>query len=138
MRIRNLEQIIRGMPERDERPSDALIDTVHRAKWHIWHGCLYPALRRLESLDWELDAECSADEARLLARLEEFMGYLDNNQNFIVNYGDRYRHGEPITSSFVESAVNQVVSKTLCEAAADGVATRSRAWASAGEDGRPE
>jgi hypothetical protein len=29
----------------------------------------------------------------------------------IVNYGDRYRHGEPITSSFVESAVNQVVSK---------------------------
>jgi hypothetical protein len=28
-----------------------------------------------------------------------------------VNYGDRYRHGEPITSSFVESAVNQVVSK---------------------------
>ncbi|SIT48129.1 hypothetical protein BN2476_630009 [Paraburkholderia piptadeniae] len=28
-----------------------------------------------------------------------------------MNYGDRYRHGEPITSSFVESAVNQVVSK---------------------------
>jgi hypothetical protein len=28
-----------------------------------------------------------------------------------VNYGDRYRHGEPITSSFVETAVNQVVSK---------------------------
>jgi hypothetical protein len=28
-----------------------------------------------------------------------------------VNHGDRYRHGEPITSSFVESAVNQVVSK---------------------------
>lgn len=25
--------------------------------------------------------------------------------------GDRHRHGEPITSSFVESAVNQVVSK---------------------------
>jgi hypothetical protein len=44
-------------------------------------------------------------------KLEEFIGYLDNNQNFIVNYGDRYRHGEPITSSFVESAVNQVVSK---------------------------
>jgi len=28
-----------------------------------------------------------------------------------LNYGDRYRHDEPITSSFVESAVNQVVSK---------------------------
>jgi hypothetical protein len=28
-----------------------------------------------------------------------------------VNYGDRYRHGESITSSFVESTINQVVSK---------------------------
>ncbi len=29
----------------------------------------------------------------------------------LVNYGDRYRHGEPIASGVVESAVNQVVSK---------------------------
>ena len=49
--------------------------------------------------------------ARLLVRLDEFIGYLENNRRFIVNYGDRYRHGEPITSSFVESAVNEVVSK---------------------------
>ncbi|KDP89493.1 hypothetical protein CF70_031350 [Cupriavidus sp. SK-3] len=37
--------------------------------------------------------------------------YLGNNRSFIVNYGDRYRHGEPIASGFVESAVNQVISK---------------------------
>jgi len=43
--------------------------------------------------------------------VEEIIGYLENNQSFIVNYGNRYRHGEPITSNFVESAVNQVVSK---------------------------
>jgi hypothetical protein len=29
------------------------------------------------------------------------------------NYADRHRHGEPIASGFVESAVNQVVSKRL-------------------------
>ncbi|AEI82121.1 hypothetical protein CNE_BB1p07010 (plasmid) [Cupriavidus necator N-1] len=46
-----------------------------------------------------------------LDQLEEFIVYLDNNRHFIVNYGDRYRHGEPIASGFVESAVNQVVSK---------------------------
>ena len=34
-----------------------------------------------------------------------------NNQSFIVNYGDRFRHGDPIASGFVESAVNQVVAK---------------------------
>ena len=112
MRVQNLEQMIKGLPDRDERPSvDVLIDGLRRAKWHLWHGCPYPALRRLEGLCWELDADCSLEEAKLLARLEEFIGYLENNQRFIVNYGDRFRHGEPITSSFVESAVNQVVSK---------------------------
>ena len=31
----------------------------------------------------------------------------------IPNYADRYRHGEPIATGFVESAVNQVVSKRI-------------------------
>ena len=112
MRVQNLEQIIKGLPDRDERSSvDVLIDGLRSAKWHLWHGCPYPALQRLESLGWELATDGSPGETRLLAKLEEFIGYLENNQGFIVNYGDRYRHGEPITSSFVESAVNQVVSK---------------------------
>nr|WP_318235326.1 hypothetical protein [Cupriavidus sp. CV2] len=34
-----------------------------------------------------------------------------SKQRFIVNYGDLYRHGEPIAYGIVESAVNQVVSK---------------------------
>jgi hypothetical protein len=33
----------------------------------------------------------------------------------IPNYGDRYRHGEAITTSFVESTVNQVMSKRFCK-----------------------
>jgi hypothetical protein len=109
---RTTGEMIKGLPQRDERPcADAVINTLHRAKWHLWHGCPYPALSRLESLGWELDANFSPEEARLLARLEEFIGCLENNQNFIVNYGARYGHCDPITSRFVESAVNQVVSK---------------------------
>ena len=63
------------------------------------------------NLGWDLDAEASPEAAKLLGKLEELIIYLDNNGGFIVNYGDRYRHGEPIASGFVESAVNQVVSK---------------------------
>jgi hypothetical protein len=112
MRIQNLEQMIKGLPDRGERPCvDTPIDGLRSAKWHRWHGCPYPALQRLESLGWELAKDGRPEETRLLAKLEEFIGYLENNESFIVNYGDRYRHGEPITSSFVESAVNQVVSK---------------------------
>jgi len=35
------------------------------------------------------------------------------NLTSIPNYADRQRHGEPIATGFVESAVNQVVSKRL-------------------------
>jgi hypothetical protein len=38
---------------------------------------------------------------------------VQRNQNFIPNYGERYRHGEKIASGFVESAVNQVISKRM-------------------------
>jgi hypothetical protein len=90
MRVQNLEQMIKGLPRRDDRPcADALIDGLRSAKWHLWHGCPYPALRRLEGLGWELDADCSLEEAKLLGKPDESIGYLDNNQNFIVNYGDR-------------------------------------------------
>jgi hypothetical protein len=29
-----------------------------------------------------------------LKAVREFSGYIEANQNFIPNYGDRYRHGE--------------------------------------------
>ena len=35
------------------------------------------------------------------------------NRNFIPNHGDRYRHGEKISTAFAESAVNQVISKCM-------------------------
>jgi hypothetical protein len=41
------------------------------------------------------------------------MNYITSNVASIPNYADRHRHGEPIATGFVESAVNQVVSKRL-------------------------
>jgi hypothetical protein len=38
---------------------------------------------------------------------------VERNQQFMPNYGERYRNGERIASGFVESAVNQVVSKRM-------------------------
>ena len=32
---------------------------------------------------------------------------------YIVNYGERYRNGERISTGFVESTINQVVSKRM-------------------------
>jgi hypothetical protein len=50
---------------------------------------------------------------KLLKGVEELHPYVERNQQFIPNYGERYRNGERIASGFVESAVNQVVSKRM-------------------------
>lgn len=39
--------------------------------------------------------------------------YIDNNAPFIPNYGERYRHGECISTAFVESTVNEVISRRM-------------------------
>jgi hypothetical protein len=57
------------------------------------------------------EREASLEAQKLCSHLEEFETYISNNGQYIPNYGERYRNGEPISSSFVESAVNQVISK---------------------------
>jgi hypothetical protein len=65
----------------------------------------------------DLDAatfETKNETARkLLKGMEELHTYVERNRQFIPNYGERYRNGERIASGFVESAVNQVVSKRM-------------------------
>jgi hypothetical protein len=43
--------------------------------------------------------------------VKELRGYIGSNEAFIPNYGERYRHDETISTAFVESTVNQVISK---------------------------
>ena len=61
-------------------------------------------------------------------KLQELLTYIENSRGFIVDYGDRHRHGEPIASSFVESGVNQVVAKRL-------VKKQQMAWSDAAAHG---
>src|SRR5262249_41321511 len=41
--------------------------------------------------------------------------YIENNRHLIPNYGRRYHDGEAIATGFVESTVNEVVSKRFCK-----------------------
>ncbi len=43
--------------------------------------------------------------------MEEFRTYIEKNRSFNLNYGERYRCGETISTAFVESTVNSVISK---------------------------
>ena len=60
------------------------------------------------------DIELTTESVRKLRKaVDEFRGYIAANRPFIPNYGDRYRHGETIATAFVESTVNQVVSRRM-------------------------
>jgi phage gp29-like protein len=113
MRFQTLTQLAKGLEETEDSPTrEAILKDIDGAKWHVWHGSSYRSIERLESLTWDV-AGMKAGEAKrkLAAKLEECLGYLDSHRAFIVDYGDRFRHGEPIATGFVESAVNQVVVK---------------------------
>ena len=50
---------------------------------------------------------------KLEKALSEFSTYIKNNAPFIPNYGERYRCEERISTAFVESAVNEIISRRM-------------------------
>src|SRR5262249_15945103 len=50
---------------------------------------------------------------KLCKAVQECHTFIDRNRAFIPNYGARYRNGERISTGFVESTVNQVVSRRM-------------------------
>jgi len=62
-------------------------------------------------MDLDLIRDNSAAAEKLAAGMAEFQTYIRNNQESIPNYGERYRQGETISTAFVESTINQVVSR---------------------------
>jgi hypothetical protein len=82
-------------------------------------GNVYKVLQVVQSVEMDLDAAVAtsghATTRKLLKAVEEFHTYIANNQGFIPNYGERYRYGERISTGFVESTVNQVISKRFCK-----------------------
>jgi hypothetical protein len=53
----------------------------------------------------------SAAAKKVADGLSEFERYIGNNREFIPNFGERRRQGETISTAFVESTINQVVSR---------------------------
>ncbi len=116
MRITVMRQLAKRLP--DNLPTDIFCDVDHkleRIKWFLWHGNTFKALQSLQMLITDLevleDFLQTPATTKFLKLVREFEGYISANQSFIPNFADRYRHGEIISTAFVESTVNQVISK---------------------------
>jgi hypothetical protein len=92
-----------------------LLDQIERAKWAFWNGQLGKTLGHLSDLrvwTWNAPADPSWLE-HLRAHLSELTSYLDANADSLPNYGARYRAGQPISTAFAESAVNQILATRM-------------------------
>ena len=115
MRLTVMHQMAKGLRSR-ENPELAtqVAEELARLKWFLWHGNVFRALQTVGDLEMDLNVEDPCPEQRkLLKTVIEFGGYIRANGAWIPNYGERYRYGETISSAFVESTVNQVVSKRM-------------------------
>jgi hypothetical protein len=87
---------------------------LEQIKWFLWHGNTFHALQTVSWLQMDIDAdEPTERHKKLLSKLDEFDTDIRNNVGLIPNYGERWRYGESISTAFVESTINQVVSKYL-------------------------
>jgi hypothetical protein len=117
MKLTVLDQYAKGLVHCDQTLGEEIRDKIERLKWSLWHGNLYKAFYKIddiESLIYNFE-ETYPKFKQLLKAVEEFRTYITNNSHLIPNYGERYRHGEAIATGFVESTVNQVVSKRFCK-----------------------
>jgi hypothetical protein len=132
MKITVLQQCARGLsrPKAPDTASDitdaeSLECRLESVKHYLWHGNSIMALDRLQDLEdalehWGCDEDGEEKSqvendsaARMLKYVRELATYIANNAALIVNYGERYRNGERISTAFVESTINQVVSKRM-------------------------
>ena len=49
----------------------------------------------------------------LQRHVSELLSYLERNRAVLVPYAARRRRGEPISTAFVESAINEIVAKRM-------------------------
>jgi hypothetical protein len=122
MRLTTMTQSAKGLPammgEEETVPlRDEVLRQLERTKWFLWHGNVFQALQVLQSVLFDLEmATFERDDGKigkLCKAVQDFHTFIDRNRDFIPNYGERYRNGERISTAFVESTVNQVVSKRM-------------------------
>jgi hypothetical protein len=117
MRLTGLGQYARGLAHYNPIEATALQDRLERIKWRLWHGDADEALTRARALAEDVAALVSGYPGltRLVKATAGLTTYIGNNSAAITDYAERWDHGEIISTAFVESTVDLVVSRRLAK-----------------------
>jgi len=88
-----------------------------KSSWNGHHDKACEALGRIVSGAKDAtmlnDPAVEAGARRLVARCTELQTYIETNEGALIDYGERYRAGKPISTSRAEGTVNQLVSARM-------------------------
>ncbi len=116
VRFEHTLQAARGLGAADEHLAAEAVRGLERAKWRLWHGRWPGCRRKLTALcRWAQHTHlCGvAGIGRLEHHVSGLLGYLERNHGALVHYAARRRLGEPISTAFVESSVNEIIAKRM-------------------------
>jgi hypothetical protein len=117
MRLTVLGQYAKGVTQLDETEGTQLLADLERIKWRLWHGDIHRALEEIGDFEADVDGLEVAypNLGRFRRAAHEFAVYIAANAGSVVNYGERFRTGERISTAFVESTVNTVLGKRFAK-----------------------
>ena len=119
VRFEHALQAARGFGPADASLAHDAVRDLDRAKWCLWHGRWMGCRRKLAALRRWTRRKHVRDVAgldRVQRHVSDLLGYLERNRDALVPYAARRRRGEPISTAFVESAVNEIVAKRMNKA----------------------
>ena len=111
VRFEHALQTARGLGAADAHLAAEAVRGLERAKWRLWR-----CRRKLAALcRWARRTSLRglAGIGRLEHHVGELLAYLERNQRALVHYAARRRNGEPISTAFVESSVNEIIAKRM-------------------------
>jgi hypothetical protein len=122
-RAHGIEAVQHGvtLPSRQgDRQLDRAQVDVERLCHLLWNGHHEKACEALGRIvSWAKHAIVLNEPAvevkvrQLVARCTELHSYIESNKGALIDYGQRYRAGKPISTSRAESTVNQLVNARM-------------------------
>lgn len=118
MTVRLLKDVLpEGLQASDPATGSKVLSLLESSKRYLWHGNVATALDRIDDCvmycdDPELNY---ANLKALQKQLDEMYTYIRNNQMMIPNYGEMRRYGEPVSTAFVESTINEVIARRMAK-----------------------
>jgi hypothetical protein len=117
IRLTVLQQQTKALQEERPETGAEASKRLTSVKHLLWHGNAEEALERIGDLlmDLSLIHSRSIPAEKVADGLAEFDTYIRNNSQFIPNFGERRRQRETISTAFVESTINRVVSRRFAK-----------------------